>query len=308
MKNSSWTTEQMPDLTGKVIIVTGGNSGLGYESVKAFTMKGAEVILASRSIENGEEAKSQILKSIPDAKIEVMQLDLSDLESVRGFAVAFQKEYDKLDVLMNNAGIMMTPLFQTKDGFEGQLGVNHLGHYALTGLLMDVLLSTPESRIVNVSSNAHKTGKMDFSDLQFENGRAYGSLKSYAQSKLANLLFTYEMQRKLESAEKSSISLAAHPGSSITNLGRHVEGKLLFKILSPLFKRMSQDQAQGALPQIRAAVDPNARGGEYYGPDGKNEMNGFPVLVQSNAASHDLSDASRLWEVSSNLTGVKIDM
>jgi NAD(P)-dependent dehydrogenase (short-subunit alcohol dehydrogenase family) len=203
---------------------------------------------------------------------------------------------------------MMTPYFKTKDGFEGQFGVNHLGHFALTGLLLDVLLKTPGSRIVNVSSGAHKMGRMDFSDLQFEKGRAYSPLKSYGQSKLSNLLFTYEMQRKLESAQKDSISLAAHPGTSMTNLGRHLEGKLMYKILYPLFKRMSQDQAQGALPQIRASIDPRAKGGEYYGPDGRREMTGFPVLVQSNAASHNLSDAARLWEESEKLTGVKIDI
>jgi len=308
MKNSNWTIDQVPDLSGKTIVVTGGNSGLGYESVKAFAMKAAEVILASRSAEKGEEAKSAILKDFPEGKIRVMQLDLSDLDSVRRFAGKFLDEYEKLDVLLNNAGIMMTPYFKTKDGFEGQFGVNHLGHFALTGLLLDVLLKTQGSRIVNVSSGAHKMGRMDFSDLHFENGRAYSPLKSYGQSKLSNLLFTYEFQRKLESAQKDSISLAAHPGSSMTNLGRHVEGKLLYKILLPLFKRMSQDQAQGALPQIRASVDPEAKGGEYYGPDGRREMNGFPVLVPSNAASHNLSDAAHLWEESEKLTGLKIDI
>jgi NAD(P)-dependent dehydrogenase (short-subunit alcohol dehydrogenase family) len=308
MKNSNWTIDLVPDLLGKTMVVTGGNSGLGYESVKAFALKGAEVILASRSTEKGEEAKSAILKDFPDGKIRVMQLDLSDLDSVRRFAGKFVDEYEKLDVLMNNAGIMMTPYFKTKDGFEGQFGVNHLGHFALTGLLLDVLLKTPGSRIVNVSSGAHKMGRMDFSDLQFEKGRAYSPLKSYGQSKLSNLLFTYEMQRKLESAQKDSISLAAHPGTSMTNLGRHLEGKLMYKILYPLFKRMSQDQAQGALPQIRASIDPRAKGGEYYGPDGRREMTGFPVLVQSNAASHNLSDAARLWEESEKLTGVKIDI
>jgi NAD(P)-dependent dehydrogenase (short-subunit alcohol dehydrogenase family) len=308
MKNSNWTLEQVPDLSGKTMVVTGGNSGLGYESVKAFVMKGAEVILTSRSEEKGEEAKSAILKDFPEGKIRVMQLDLSDLESVKRFAGKFLEEYDKLDVLMNNAGIMMTPYHKTRDGFESQFGVNHLGHFALSGLLLDVLLKTPESRIVNVSSGAHKMGKMDFSDLQFENGRKYSPMKSYGQSKLSNLLFTYEFQRKLESAQKDNISLAAHPGTSMTNLGRHVEGKLLYKILFPLFKRMSQDQAQGALPQIRASVDPNAKGGEYYGPDGKREMTGFPVLVPSNEASHNLEDAARLWEESEKLTGVKMDI
>ncbi len=301
----NWTQENIPDLTGKVIIVTGGNSGLGYESVKAFAGKGAEVVLASRTAEKGETAKSEILKYYPEGKIKVMPLDLGDLESVRNFASAFKLSYKKLDVLLNNAGIMMTPYFTTKDGFEGQLGTNHLGHFALTGLLMDVLLKTPGARIVNVSSGAHKSGEMDFSNLQFENGKGYKSMKAYGRSKLSNLLFTYELQRKLESAQKESLAVAAHPGIAMTNLGRHLQGKLLVKLLMPLLKRMAQDQAMGALPQIRASVDPQAKGSEYYGPGGKGERKGYPVLVESNEASFSLQDAKKLWEESERLTGVK---
>jgi len=302
----NWTEENMPDLNGKIIIVTGGNSGLGYESVKAFAGKGAEVVLASRSLEKGEEAKSDILKAVPDGKITVMELDLGDLESVKSFAANYQKNHQKLDVLLNNAGIMMTPYFTTKDGFEGQFGINHLGHFALTGLLMDVLLSTPGSRIVNVSSGAHKNGTMDFDNLQWENGKDYKPMKAYGRSKLSNLLFTYELQRKLEAAGKDVISVAAHPGVAMTNLARHLEGKFLFRILTPLFKRMAQDQAMGALPQIRASVDPAVKGGEYYGPDGKREYKGYPVVVPSNEASHNLQDAASLWVESEKLTGVKM--
>ena len=308
MNNLLWTTEHMPDLTGKIIVVTGGNSGLGYESVKAFAMKGAEVVLASRSAEKGEEARTEILKAIPDGKIKVMQLDLGDLGSVRNFATAFRENFKKLDVLLNNAGIMMTPYFQTKDGFEGQFGINHLGHFALTGLLMDVLLKTEGARIVNVSSGAHKRGEMDFSNLQYENGKDYSPIKAYGRSKLSNLLFTYELQRKLESAKNDTIAVAAHPGLAMTNLARDQKGKFLFKILAPLFKRMAQDQAMGALPQIRASVDPNVRAGEYYGPNGRNEMKGYPIVVQSSEASHNLKDAATLWEESENLTGVKFDL
>lgn len=304
MKKGKWTTADMPDLTGKLIIVTGGNSGLGYESVKAFAIKGAEVVLASRSGEKGEEARAEILKSVPGGKITVMQLDLGDLESVRNFAKSFGKSYKKLDVLLNNAGIMMSPYFQTKDGFEGQFGTNHLGHFALTGLLMEVLLQTGNSRIVNVSSGAHKRGEMDFENLQFDNGKGYSPIKAYGRSKLSNLLFTYELQRKLEAAGKDTIAVAAHPGVAMTNLARYLEERFLFKLLNPLFKWMAQDQAQGALPQIRASVDPGVKGGEYYGPDGRNEMKGYPVLVPSNEASHNLQDAARLWEESERLTGV----
>ena len=296
----------MPDLSGKIIIVTGGNSGLGYESVKAFAAKGAGVVLASRSVKKGEEAKSDILKTVPDGKIEVMELDLGDLESVRKFAADYQGKHQKLDVLQNNAGIMMTPYFTTKDGFEAQFGTNHLGHFALTGLLMDVLLATPGSRIVNVSSGAHKNGKMDFDNLQWENGKDYSPMKAYGRSKLSNLLFTYELQRRLEAASKDALAVAAHPGIAATNLARHLEGKFLFKVLSPLFKFIAQDQDMGALPQIRASVDPAVKGGQYYGPDGKGERKGYPVVVPSNEASHNLQDAARLWEESEKLTGVKV--
>ena len=308
MKNINWTIEKMPDMSGKIIVVTGGNSGLGYESVKAFASKGAEVVLASRSAENGEEAKAEILKEFPEGKIKVMQLDLGDLESVKNFASAYRLSYKKLDILLNNAGIMMTPYFTTRDGFEGQLGTNHLGHFALTGLLMDLVLKTPGSRIVNVSSGAHKRGEMDFSNLQFENGRDYSPMKAYGRSKLSNLLFTYELQRKLEAANRDTIAVAAHPGVAQTNLARHLEGRFLFKLLAPVFNLMSQDQAMGALPQIRASVDPGVKGGEYYGPDGKKEFKGYPVVVQSNEASHNLNDAAKLWEESENVTGINFEI
>ena len=303
-----WTTDEMPDLKGKVMVVTGGNSGIGFESVKAFARKGAEVVLASRSTEKGELAKKEILQTVSEGNIQVMQLELDDLESVKSFAAEFRKHYQRLDVLLNNAGIMMSPYFKTKDGFEGQFGTNHLGHFALTGLLMETLMKTKGSRIVNVSSGAHKRGEMDFENLQFEDGREYSPMKAYGRSKLANLLFTYELQRKLESAQRQTIAVAAHPGVARTNLGRYMEGKMMYKLFYPVFKWISQDQAMGALPQIRASVDPNVKGGEYYGPDGRSEMKGFPVLVQSNEASHNLGDATRLWEVSEKLTGVKFEI
>ena len=304
----NWTVENIPDLSGKIIVVTGGNSGLGFESVKAFASKGAEVVLASRSMEKGEVAREEILKTVPSGKILVMQLDLGDLDSIKNFVSAFKHNYKKLNVLLNNAGIMTTPYFTTKDGFEGQLGTNHLGHFALTGLLVDLLLKTEGARIVNVSSGAHKRGEMDFHNLMFENGQDYSPMKAYGRSKLSNLLFTYELQRKLEAAKRDTIATAAHPGIAMTNLARHLEGKFLFKIMSPLFKMMAQDQAMGALPQIRASVDPEVKGSEYYGPDGKREFKGYPVVVPSNEASHNTGDAAKLWEESEKLTGVKIEI
>jgi len=302
MKKENWTTANIPDLSGKVIIVTGGNSGLGYESVKAFAEKGAEVILATRSIEKGETAKQQI--GNVKGKIVVMQLDLMDFASVKSFADNFSKKYTHLDVLLNNAGIMTTPYFLTKDGLEAQNGTNHFGHFALTGQLFNLIKNTPDSRVVNVSSMAHKQGKMDFGNLLFENGKGYSPIKSYGRSKLLNLLFTYEMQRRIEAAGIKSISVAAHPGVSNTNLARFLEDKLIFKILKPMMMPFMQSQDMGALPQIRASVDLNVKGSEYYGPDGFNEMKGFPVLVQSNAASHNAEDARKLWEISEKITGV----
>lgn len=304
MSKEKWTTNNIPDLTGKVIIVTGGNSGLGYESVKAFAEKGAEVVLASRSLERGNAAKKQMSNSNINGNVKVMQLDLMDFTSIRSFAETFQKDYKKLDVLLNNAGIMTTPYFLTKDGLEAQNGTNHFGHFLLTGLLMDKIKSTPGSRVVNVSSNGHKWGKMDFDNPLFEGGKDYTPMKSYSRSKLANLLFTNKLQKQFEQNKLDSIAVAAHPGGSNTNLGRHLEDKFWFKMMTPLFKLMTQDQAQGALPQIRASVDPSVKGGEYYGPGGWGELKGLPVKVKSNAASHNNEDARKLWELSEKLAEI----
>jgi len=304
MSKKKWTIENMPDLTGKIVIVTGGNSGLGYESVKAFAGKGAEVILTSRSIEKGETAKAEILKNNPGGKITVMELDLMEFASINRFAKSFKKKYDRLDILLNNAGIMTTPYFLTKDGLEAQNGINHFGHFALTSQLLELIKKTPGSRVVNVSSNAHKYGKMDFDNFLFENGDGYTPMKSYARSKLANLVFTYELQRAFEANDIKSIAVAAHPGASRTNLGRYLEDKWWFKPVFALMAPLTQDQAQGALPQIRAAVDPGVKGGDYYGPSGFGEMKGDPILVKSNDASHHRADAWKLWEISEKLTGV----
>ena len=306
MKRENWTTANIPDLKGKVIIVTGGNSGLGYESVKAFAEKGAEVILTSRSAEKGEAAKNSIGKV--NGKIVVMQLDLMDFSSIKSFAENILKKYNRLDVLLNNAGIMTTPYFLTKDGIEAQNGTNHFGHFALTGRLFELIKNTPGSRVVNVSSMAHKQGTMDFDNLLFEKGKGYSPIKSYGRSKLLNLLFTYELQRKMEASGIKSIAIAAHPGVSNTNLFQYLENKMIFKIFKPLMSPFIQSQDMGALPQIRASVDVNVKGGEYYGPDGFNEMKGFPVIVKSNAASHNLEDANKLLEVSEKITGISYQL
>ena len=307
MSKIKWNTDNIPELNRKVIIVTGGNSGLGYEAVLAFANKGAEVILACRSVEKGNAAMAEIEKVNPSGKIIVKALDLMDLSSVISFSADIKLKYDQLDVLLNNAGIMMTPYKTTKDGFESQMGTNHLGHFTLTGLLIDLIKRTPKSRVVNVSSNAHKWGVMDFDNLLFENGKDYTPTKAYGRSKLSNLLFTYELQRLFNQHNIDSMAEAAHPGGSMTNLGKHLENKFWYKMLLPIAGLFTHSPANGALPQIRASVDPNVKPAEYYGPDGFNEMKGDPVLVKSNKASHNLEDAKKLWEVSEKLTGVKFE-
>ncbi len=304
MSGKKWTYENIQDLTGKTIIVTGGNSGLGYEAVKMFSRKGALVILTARDMKKGRKAKRVIKAEFPKARIDVMELDLADLSSVKNFVNDFKDNYERLDVLLNNAGIMWCPYDRTKDGFESQLGTNHFGHFALTGQLLDVLMATKGSRVVNVSSLGHRNGVMDFDNLQFEKG-GYKPTQAYFNSKLANLLFTYELQRRFEKNGLDIISVAAHPGGSATNLSRHVETKLWFRITKPLLSIIAQSAAQGTLPEVRASVDRNVKGGLYYGPGGFNEMRGYPIIVQSIKESHSRKDAKKLWKISEELTGTK---
>jgi NAD(P)-dependent dehydrogenase (short-subunit alcohol dehydrogenase family) len=300
----NWTTANIPDLTGKVVIVTGANIGTGYEAAKEFARKGAQTILACRSMQKAQAAVDRIRKKVPAALAEVMHLDLSSLASVHKFAEVFKSKYDRLDILVNNAGIMWLPPGKTEDGFERHFGTNHLGHFALTGLLIDLLQNTPVSRVVTVSSMGHRSGSMDFDDLMFDKAETYQRQKVYGRSKLANLLFTYELQRRLESANTDVIAVAAHPGMCKTDLLSKPESPLFFRLVMPLSGLFVQSAAMGALPILRASVDLEVRGGEYYGPGGKNESRGYPVIVQSNEASHNMEDAVRLWEVSQELTGI----
>lgn len=305
MRTKKWTLKDMPDQSGKTVVVTGGNSGLGFETAKALAQKGADVVLACRSESKGEAAKTAILTEYPEAKVIVMALDLMDLSSIKSFAQMFTKNYSQLHILINNAGIMTSPYGLTKDGFESQMGTNHLGHFALTGLLLDTLVRTPNSRVVVVSSLAHRQWKISFDNTLFENAQGYNSMRAYARSKLANLLFTYELQRKFEAKGINNLVVAAHPGASFTNLGRHLEGKFLFKVLRPLIIKVLPTPKSGALPQLRAAVDTNVKGGEFYGLSGLMELSGYPVLVKSTKASHNAEDAQKLWTISEELTGVK---
>lgn len=305
MARTKWTFDSIPDLSGKTIIVTGGNNGIGYESGKAFALNGARVILACRSMEKGEKAKAEILKLNPRGSIEVMKIDLMDLSSIRSFAETFTQKNSGLDVLMNSAGILATTTRKTKDGFDAIFGTNYLGHFALTGHLIDHLKSSPSSRVVNVTSLAHRGGKLDFDDLMFETYRKYKPFRSYSQSKLANLLFTYELQRYFENNQAQCIAVAAHPGVTNTNLINRIINKWHMNFLAPVAKAILPTAAKGALSQIRAAVDPEVEGAQFYGPNGLNEAFGYPVLVKSTPASHNLDDAKKLWEVSEKLTGVQ---
>ncbi len=306
-QKEKWTKADMPSLEGKIIIVTGGNSGLGYESVKAFAEKGAHVIMTCRNLHKGEQARKHILHHCNNAKIDVMLLNLMSLKSIRDFVIAFKAKYNRLDVLLNNAGIMKVPYRETEDGIESQHGTNHLGHYALTGLLLDTLKVTPGARVVNVSSLAHKFGDMDFENLLYKGGIGYSDMKAYGRSKLENLLFTFELQRFFERNNYQISALAAHPGVSGTNLFNHIGNKAVLKILRPLFKFFVQSPLMGALPQIRASVDMNAKGGDYYGPDGRREMKGHPVKVNASELAQNTEVAAKLWRFSEEITGVKFE-
>lgn len=300
-----WTADNVPDLTGKVIIVTGANSGVGFEAAREFARKGAHTILACRNMQKAQAAVEKIRAEIPESRVEIMELDLEKLASVRSFSENFKSKYERLDVLLNNAGIMMVPYGLTEDGFERQFGTNHLGHFALTGLLVDLLVDTPGSRVVNISSNGHRFGKMDFENLMYENGNVYNPMDAYGRSKLANLLFTNELQRRLEAAGASTIATAAHPGLSDTNLSDHILERWHLEKIKPFIGRFLQSAADGALPSLRAAVDPNLSGGDYIGPHGPRESRGYPVLVSSSEASHNVEDAQKLWQVSEELTGIE---
>ncbi|MCB9644725.1 MAG: SDR family NAD(P)-dependent oxidoreductase [Myxococcales bacterium] len=302
LQKKRWTTSDVPDLEGKVVIVTGANSGIGFEATKEMARKRAKVVLACRDASKAEKALASIQKDIPDALVEFMKLDLASLASVRDFAQAFQKKYDRLDVLLNNAGIMMVPYGKTEDGFERQFGTNHLGHFALTGLLLDHIKKTPGCRVVNVSSNGHRMGKMNFQDMMYEGGKGYSSTLAYGRAKLANLLFTYELQRLFDAHNIEAIAVAAHPGGSDTNLGNHL---FVVKWFAPIVRLFVQSAAMGALPSLRGCADPNVQGGQYFGPRNLFQMTGYPILVQSNKASHNQDDARRLWEMSEEWTGVR---
>lgn len=302
-----WTAGDIPDQTGRTAVVTGANSGLGFVTARELARRGAAVVLACRDQVKGQAAIKRIFNDVPDAKVELRSLDLANLASVRTFADKLGAAYPALDILVNNGGVMAIPRRETADGFEMQLGTNHLGHFALTGLLLPLMIDQPKARVVTVSSAAHKPGRIDFDDLMKE--RHYRSWTSYFQSKLANLLFTYELQRRLSAVDVPLISVAAHPGTSSTNLvGPTANGnKFMEAFLRFGVRAIGQSDEQGTLPQLYAATAPDVHGGDYFGPNGLAESRGYPKRVDSTKASKDPETAARLWTVSEELTGVSFD-
>jgi len=299
----AWTEKDVPDQSGRTAIVTGSNTGLGYDTARVLAERGAKVVMAVRDTAKGDSAAARIRDITPGAEITVVKLDLGSLASVREAAAAMADAYPRIDLLIDNAGVMYPPKQTTADGFELQFGTNHLGHFALTGLLLGNLLGVEGSRVVVVASIAHNIrARIDFDDLQWER-RRYERVAAYGQSKLANLLFTYELQRRLAAAKARTIAVAAHPGVAATELVRHLPGATLPGV-NWLSGKLLNTAEMGALPTLRAATDPAVQGGQYWGPDGFRELRGHPTLVTSSSQSHDPALQQRLWQVSEELTGV----
>jgi NAD(P)-dependent dehydrogenase (short-subunit alcohol dehydrogenase family) len=292
-----WSIGQVPSQRGKVAVVTGSNGGIGYEAALALAKKDVEVVLACRNLQKAEAAKSSVVKAYPRAQIRSMQVDVSSLRQVREFAAQFGRQYDRLDLLINNAGIMMSPYRVTEEGFENQLATNYIGHFALTGLLLPLLTGTPGSRVVTVSSLSYKWSRIQFDDLHA--GKGYSRRKAYGQSKRACLMFAYELHRRLSAAGCNTLSVAAHPGLAKTNLDQYFPA-----LIRPLGSLFLQPAHQGALPLLYAALEKDIQGGEFIGPDGFGEMRGYPTRVDSDEDSKDTTVARRLWKASQEMTHV----
>jgi NAD(P)-dependent dehydrogenase (short-subunit alcohol dehydrogenase family) len=301
----TWTTADIPDLAGRTAVVTGANSGIGYWTAVELARHGAAVTMTARDQGRGADALARLRSEVPDADADLAPLDLADLGSVRAFADAYRP--DGLDMVVNNAGVMAVPLRHTPDGFESQFGTNHLGHFALTGLLLPRLLARPGARVVTVTSTYHKMGRIDFADLDAR-GR-YRKWPAYAQSKLANLLFTFELQRRADAAGVDLRAVSAHPGYAATNLqtaGPQLAGNKIMEAGSAVVTRLvGQPARAGAEPTLRAATDPAVRGGEVFGPDGAFELRGAPKRVAVSRRARDRAAAERLWTVSEEKTGVR---
>jgi NAD(P)-dependent dehydrogenase (short-subunit alcohol dehydrogenase family) len=300
---TKWTAADVPDQQGRIVVITGANTGIGFGTATVLAAKGAHVVLAVRNVDKGQRAAAQISARTPRAKVRLQRLDLSSLASVRAAADELLATHQKIDLLINNAGVMFTPKDVTADGFELQFGTNHLGHFALTGLLLDRLLVSKGSRVVTMSSPVHRMcTSIDFDDLQWE--RRYKRIAAYAQSKLANLLFTYELQRRLARCTTMTIAVAAHPGGSFTQQFQQTP-IVIRPFVNLVGPRVLNPPEMSALSPLRAATAVDVRGGEYYGPDGFREVRGHPKLSTSSDLSHDDKAQQRLWEVSEELTGVR---
>lgn len=299
----AWTETDVPDQSGRLAVVTGSNTGLGFDTARVLAARGAQVVLACRDTAKADAAAAQIRTLTPGAQVSVQKLDLGSLASVRDAAAELAAAHPRIDLLINNAGVMYPPKSTTADGFEMQFGTNHLGHFALTGLLLPNLLTVDASRVVVVASIAHNIrARIDFDDLQWQR-RRYDRVASYGQSKLANLMFAFDLQRRLAAAKAKTIAVAAHPGVAATELTRHVPGAELPGV-NWLLGRILNTAEMGALPTLRAATDPAVQGGQYWGPDGLREMRGYPVPATASRLSRDEAIQQRLWQVSEELTGV----
>ena len=294
---NKWSIDQVPSQLGKVAIVTGANSGIGYQVTLGLIKKDFEVIMACRNIQKAEEAKVKILKIHPHAKINPMKIDMSSLDEVKKFADQFQTQYQNLHLLINNAGIMMSPYKVSEDGFENQFATNYIGHFALTGLLLPILTSTSDSRIISLSSLSYKWSEILFDDFHFKNG--YSKTKAYGQSKRACLMFAFELQRRLTAAGYDTLSVAAHPGLSKTNLDQYYP-----VLIRPLGNLFLQPAAKGALPILFASLEKDLKGGEFIGPDGFQQMRGYPTKVEADEYSNNKEIAIRLWSESEKMTNV----
>ncbi len=300
MSNEPWTAARIPDQSGRMAVVTGANCGNGLETARALAGRGALVVLAVRDLAKGEAAVAEIAADHPESRLELAELDLARLDSVRRAAAELRDRFERIDLLVNNAGVFHTPRRQTSDGFEIRMGTNHLGHFALTGLLADRIVAVEGARVVTVSSNAHRyRARIDFERFGREQGRSQSA--AYGRSKLATLLFTHELQRRLEAAGSRAAALAAHPGWSETEILRDFRG---IRFIQPLIGPMRNSAATGALATLRAATDPAAAGGEFYGPDGLFEMRGSPVLLRSSDRANDTDLQRRVWTASEAVTGV----
>ena len=298
-----WTEKDVPDQSGRLAIITGSNTGLGYDTARVLAARGAKVVMAVRDTAKGAAAAARIRSLTPGADVTVQKLDLGSLASVKESATEMAAAFPRIDLLINNAGVMYPPKSTTADGYELQFGTNHLGHFALTGLLLNNLLPVDGSRVVVVASIAHNIkAKIDFDDLQWET-RSYDRVASYGQSKLANLMFAYDLQRRLAPANAKTIAVAAHPGVAATELMRHMPGSDLPGV-NWISSKVLNSAEMGALPTLRAATDASVKGGQYYGPDGFRELRGHPKLVDSSTESKDVAVQERLWTVSEELTGV----